>query len=42
MKQIQLTQGKVALVDDHWFKELNKYKWYYSNAMSLILGSKNS
>lgn len=29
MKTINLTQGKVALVDDHWFDELNKYKWCY-------------
>lgn len=28
MKEIQLSQGKVALVSDHWFEELNKYKWY--------------
>jgi len=28
MKEIELTQGKVALVDDGIFEELSKYKWY--------------
>jgi hypothetical protein len=27
MKQIPLSQGKVALVDDEWFEELSKVKW---------------
>ena len=28
MKEINLTQWKVALVDDEYFEELSKYKWF--------------
>ena len=28
MKEIKLTQGQVALVDDDMFEELNQFKWY--------------
>lgn len=28
MKEIKLSQGKVALVDDKDFEELSRYKWY--------------
>ena len=29
MKEIQLTQGKVAIVDDDDFERVNQYKWCY-------------
>ncbi len=28
LKEIQLSQGQVALVEDNWFEELNQFKWY--------------
>jgi hypothetical protein len=29
MRQIPLTQGRFALVDDHWFDYLSQWKWHY-------------
>lgn len=31
MKEIQLTQDKMAIVDDEDFEWLSKYKWHYQN-----------
>lgn len=28
MREIELTQGKVAIVDDSWYEELNKDNWF--------------
>ena len=29
MREIELTQGRIAFVDDEDFKKVNQYKWYY-------------
>jgi len=50
MKQIQLTQGKVALVDDDDFEYLNQFKWnaqkdgnkFYAKRMITINGKRTA
>lgn len=35
MKEIPLTQGKVAIVDDDDFEWLSKWKWYYNQGYAV-------
>ncbi len=41
MKQIKLTQGKVALVDDTDYKWLNQWKWCIEKGRSTIYAMRN-
>lgn len=40
MKEIQLTQGKVAQVSDNDYKYLSQWKWRYSNGYAVRTGSR--
>jgi len=42
LKTIELTQGKVALVDDEDFEELNQYKWYAHKQKNAFYAIRNS
>lgn len=42
MKEIQLTQGKVALVDDADLIYLNQWKWYASKVKNVYYAKRNS
>ena len=42
MKKIELTQGKVALVDDCDYERLNRYKWHTFKHLNLFYAARNS
>lgn len=41
MKEIQLTQGKVALVDDEDFEYLNQWKWHVRDNRNTFYAQRN-
>jgi len=41
MKEIQLSQGKVALVDDEDFERVNQYKWYATKSYNTYYAVRN-
>jgi len=41
MKEIKLTQGKVALVDDQDYEYLNQFKWYALKAVSTYYATRS-
>lgn len=42
MKEIQLTQGKVALVDDDLYEKLNQFKWFAHKGGNTYYVQRNS
>lgn len=42
MKEIQLTQGKVALVDDEDFDRVNQFKWYAAESRGRVYAGRQA